>query len=302
MAKIIIGLVGQIASGKGTATKYLEEKYGAGTHRFSTMLRDVLKRLYLETSRENMQSLSTFLRKQFGEDALARVIAKEVADDPKPVVAGHGAPPRKAAAAASVGLHKVPFVFRPGTKAAKVSVAGTFNDWTVGKSPLAGPDADGEWSVTMLLATGTYQYKFVVGDDGWTQDKTGQDGETDDGYGGKNSVRNVDDRYPKVEVKRGDGNVYPDGVTHAQGANEVNNRGAGRVEFTARAHAGAVWAGALGTENIRLRFLVSCTGLNWNGTTRGGILRPYSTKAPRRILGLLEKPPAMVISRVRSKE
>ena len=146
-------------------------------------------------------------------------------------------PPRKAAAAASVGLHKVPFVFRPGAKADKVSVAGTFNDWTVGKSPLTGPDANGDWTATLLLPTGTYQYKFVVGNDGWTQDKAGQDGETDDGYGGKNSVKNVDERFPMIEVKRGDGNVFPDGVSHAQGANEVNNRGGGRVEFTARAHA-----------------------------------------------------------------
>jgi cyclomaltodextrinase / maltogenic alpha-amylase / neopullulanase len=158
----------------------------------------------------------------------------------QPVVAGHGAPPRKAAAAAAVGLHQVPFVFRPGTKVDKVSVAGTFNDWTVGKNPLTGPDPNGDWSAILLLPAGTYQYKFVTGNDGWTPDMVGQDGETDDGYGGKNSVRNVDDRFPMIEVKRGDGNIYPDGVTHSQAANEVNNRGDGRVEFTARAHAGDV--------------------------------------------------------------
>jgi cyclomaltodextrinase len=155
----------------------------------------------------------------------------------KPVEAGYGAAPKPAAAQAGTGLHQVPFRFRPGAKTDRVSIAGTFNDWTVGKNLMSGPDPNGDYAATLLLPTGTYQYKIVVGNDGWTQDKAGQDGESDDGFGGKNSIKNVDDRFPKVEVKRGDGNVYPDGVTHAQGANEVNNRGGGRVEFTARAHA-----------------------------------------------------------------
>jgi glycosidase len=150
------------------------------------------------------------------------------------VVAGHGSTVKKAAPA--VGLRQVTFKFRPPSKPEKVSLAGQFNDWTVGKTPLSDPDGDGEWTVTLLLSPGAYQYKFVVGDNGWTQDKSGQDGETDDGFGGKNSIRNVDDRFPAVEVKVGDGRMFEDGIQHTQGANEVNNRGGGQVEFTARAH------------------------------------------------------------------
>ena len=52
--KIIIGLVGQLACGKGTVAEYLKEKYGASVYRYSTMLRDVLNRLYLEINRVNM--------------------------------------------------------------------------------------------------------------------------------------------------------------------------------------------------------------------------------------------------------
>ncbi len=153
----------------------------------------------------------------------------------QPVVVGHGTTIKKIEKP-QAGLRQVSFKFHPTGAASKVSLAGSFNDWTVGKTPLGGPDANGDWTVTVLLAPGSYPYKFVVGDDGWTQDKAGQDAEVDDGFGGKNSVRNVDDRFAKIDVKAGDGKIFPDGITHTQGANEINNTGGGRVEFTARAH------------------------------------------------------------------
>lgn len=76
--KIILGLCGEIASGKGTVVKYLEDKYGATSRRFSTPLRDVLKRLYLEIMRENMQNVSSALRETFGQNLLAKVITEDV--------------------------------------------------------------------------------------------------------------------------------------------------------------------------------------------------------------------------------
>ena len=79
--KKIIGLVGKIASGKGTAAKYLTEKYNAKSYRFSTPLRDILKRLYLEINRENMQKISTILRKNLEENILAKVISEDVKED-----------------------------------------------------------------------------------------------------------------------------------------------------------------------------------------------------------------------------
>lgn len=90
MSKTIIGLVGKIASGKGTVAKYLEDNHNASIHRFSTMLRDVLNRLGLEINRENMQSLSTILRQQFGEDILAKVMANDVEKDERRVVVVDG--------------------------------------------------------------------------------------------------------------------------------------------------------------------------------------------------------------------
>ncbi len=79
--KIIIGLVSKIAAGKGTIAKYLESKYNASSYRFSTMLRDILNRLYLNINRENMQKLSTILRQNFSEDLMAKVIAQDVKKD-----------------------------------------------------------------------------------------------------------------------------------------------------------------------------------------------------------------------------
>lgn len=90
MPKMILGFTGLIASGKDVSKKYLEEKYGASSHRFSTMLRDILNRLYLPVSRENLQTLSQTLRGSFGQDTLARVIAEDVKNDTHDLVIVEG--------------------------------------------------------------------------------------------------------------------------------------------------------------------------------------------------------------------
>lgn len=88
--KIILGFVGQIASGKGTVVRYLKNKHGASAYRFSSMLRDILSRLYLEINRENMQKISQILRKNFGEDTLAKVMAEDVKNDQNQIIAIDG--------------------------------------------------------------------------------------------------------------------------------------------------------------------------------------------------------------------
>ncbi|NCF75429.1 MAG: AAA family ATPase [Xanthomonadaceae bacterium] len=88
--KIVIGLVGQIASGKGAASKYLEKNYKAAVLRFSTMLRDILRRLYLKSTRDNLCILSEILRKNFKEDVMAKVIAQDVLKSKKKLVVVDG--------------------------------------------------------------------------------------------------------------------------------------------------------------------------------------------------------------------
>ena len=91
MAKKIIVFVGLLSSGKGTAAKYLVEKHGAKAFRFSTIMRGVLDRLYLEQSRENMSNISTVLRQTFGEDLFAKVMAADVRKTEENIVVVDGA-------------------------------------------------------------------------------------------------------------------------------------------------------------------------------------------------------------------
>jgi dephospho-CoA kinase len=78
MSKVIIGLVGPLASGKSVTKKYLIEKYKAQDCRFSTVLRDVLNRISIPISHESLQKISTVLRISFGEDLFAKIIANDV--------------------------------------------------------------------------------------------------------------------------------------------------------------------------------------------------------------------------------
>jgi len=88
--KLIFGFVGPLASGKGTASAYLKDKYDANTHRFSTMLRDMLDRIYLEKSRDNLIKMSEAVREKFGEDIMAKTMAKDAENDPREIVVVDG--------------------------------------------------------------------------------------------------------------------------------------------------------------------------------------------------------------------
>jgi len=78
MNKIIFGITGQIASGKDTVANYIIQKTNAKTFKFSQVLRDILKRIHQETTRDNMQKLSTSLRQDFGEDILAKILSEDI--------------------------------------------------------------------------------------------------------------------------------------------------------------------------------------------------------------------------------
>lgn len=88
--KIILGFVGDLSSGKGTLAEYLHKKYSCNTYRFSTMLRDVLDRIYVEQTRHNIQLISTVLRENFGQDVMSKVIAQDVTNDQNNLVVVEG--------------------------------------------------------------------------------------------------------------------------------------------------------------------------------------------------------------------
>lgn len=88
--KVVIGIVGEMGAGKGEAAKYLQEKYGGVAFKFSTVMRDVLERLYLPQTRENLQTLSTVLRQTYGDDLFAKTMAQDVASSTSPVIVTEG--------------------------------------------------------------------------------------------------------------------------------------------------------------------------------------------------------------------
>ena len=57
---------------------------------YSQMLRDILKRMYVEDSHENMQKLSKILRENLDEQLLGKVIARDVLNDPNEIVIADG--------------------------------------------------------------------------------------------------------------------------------------------------------------------------------------------------------------------
>ena len=96
-----------------------------------------------------------------------------------------------AAAAEENGKIEITFSITLEKTPQKVFVAGNFNGWNPKDNnyALMDEDGDGTWEVTVRLAPGTYQYKFVV-DNEWTLDAQ-PPSTIDDGFGGRNGVIEV---------------------------------------------------------------------------------------------------------------
>lgn len=77
MTKYIIGLVGEFASGKGEAAKYIKKKYNGKVLTFSDPLNDILNRIGKTKIRDNQSALANSLRKSFGEDILSQVLMQD---------------------------------------------------------------------------------------------------------------------------------------------------------------------------------------------------------------------------------
>ncbi|NCU42577.1 MAG: hypothetical protein EOM19_07770 [Candidatus Moranbacteria bacterium] len=78
MKSVILGLAGAMGSGKGTVSHYLVDKYGFSKFRMSDVFRDIVLRLHIEESRENISLVSRVVREAFGQDVLSKVIAEDV--------------------------------------------------------------------------------------------------------------------------------------------------------------------------------------------------------------------------------
>ncbi len=78
MKKVIIGLTGEMGSGKDTFCNYVKENYkNVFVLRFSEVLTDVLKIFFDEIKREDQSWLGSSLKDRFGSDILVRALIKK---------------------------------------------------------------------------------------------------------------------------------------------------------------------------------------------------------------------------------
>lgn len=75
---MIIGLVGPLASGKGTITEYLVKQHAAKAVKFSQPLRDMINRCYVHETREAMSQLAQLMRANYGNDILVKTLIKDL--------------------------------------------------------------------------------------------------------------------------------------------------------------------------------------------------------------------------------
>ncbi len=90
MTKIIIGLVGEMGSGKSTVATYIQEKYKASRYAFSGFLRTILEQLQILPTRVNLIDLFLILAQRFGEDVLAKPMKEVVNKDANEIVVVEG--------------------------------------------------------------------------------------------------------------------------------------------------------------------------------------------------------------------
>lgn len=81
--------------------------------------------------------------------------------------------------AADPALQPVQFVL-VAPEAARVSLAGDFNDWDREATPLRRAPGDGVWSVVVPLRSGRYRYVFVVDGTRWVPDVAAPRGPEDE--------------------------------------------------------------------------------------------------------------------------
>lgn len=74
--------------------------------------------------------------------------------------------------------------------AKSVAITGSFNRWDPYGQPLSGPGRRGVWSITLPLPSGRYEYAFIINGTTWMTDPGSVN--VDDGFGGKNSVVEVE--------------------------------------------------------------------------------------------------------------
>jgi len=75
---IILGVTGSMGAGKGELIKLLINLYNFDYYSLSDVIRDEMRKLGIEITRENMQLFANNLRKERGSDVLAQIVSKKI--------------------------------------------------------------------------------------------------------------------------------------------------------------------------------------------------------------------------------
>ena len=76
--KIVIGLLGTIGSGKGTAAKFLKKKYGFKIITMGNILRALARKLKLPSNRKSLQLLQKKYRIKYGGDYFINIAWQKI--------------------------------------------------------------------------------------------------------------------------------------------------------------------------------------------------------------------------------
>lgn len=90
MKKIIIGLIGEKGSGKGTVSEYLVSKYGAVHYGTSKILRRTLEDLHVPITRDNLIKLALVLKEGYGPSVIIDSLIQDMEKNASNIIIADG--------------------------------------------------------------------------------------------------------------------------------------------------------------------------------------------------------------------
>lgn len=90
MSKIVIGLIGEKGSGKGTVADCLIEKYGAVHYGTSKILRRTLEDLHLPVTRDNLVKLALVLKEGYGPSVIIDSLIQDMDKNGSDIIIADG--------------------------------------------------------------------------------------------------------------------------------------------------------------------------------------------------------------------
>ncbi|PIU09139.1 MAG: hypothetical protein COZ85_00825 [Candidatus Moranbacteria bacterium CG_4_8_14_3_um_filter_34_16] len=90
MKKIILGLIGEKGSGKGTVSDYLISQYGAVHYGTSKILRRTLEDLYVPVSRDNLVKLALVLKEGYGPSVIIDSLIQDMEKNGSDIIIADG--------------------------------------------------------------------------------------------------------------------------------------------------------------------------------------------------------------------